>query len=826
MAEQIDSRHAFNGGEIGQLAYDRRDLQKYDQYLVRCRNFMPSIFGPAYRRPGSFFFDTAPRESLPVRFISFVVSNTTHRILVISPKTGGTGSTLSIIVTNDNLNPRWEMSGGARYELDLPFDADEIWEVQYARINDLIYMTHPKHRQRLVSRVGSEAAWSIEVLTPSWPPFCLRGSDQLDWMLAIGGSALQPGPIEVPAGPVTIICEELSTYPAPVLEPRSVFVPTDVGSTWIMTHRREELEVTLDLRPLPPIGISAELFCLGPWSVLLSIEDNPPTGYTRRVVLERREYGSQSWEPYRTIKATKTNPQITTAGDEARPCFLRIKVTGATGVAYLENPEAKLEVSNPDHHTLFKITSYINAHSVGATLLDNAYTAKYLLDAVGTPAGEDGPVLGQTKIWSPAAWSKTKGYPKTVAFHESRLFYGGSASFPQTVWGSGIDQYDNFRLGSNDDLGLSLNLISSDTNSVQWLGAGSKGLAVGTQSEEWVIASADNSKVLTPGTAATRRFGATGSAFIQSIPIRDVSLFVGANGTKIYEFFYEFASDSFRSADTNLMIDIEGGVLQMAVQRSPETTVWVVTNIGLLYSLTYEREQKVVAWARHKTQGQYLSVAVVPTRGGGDQVWVAVAREINGVTSTYLEHFQSDHIESLKNSTGAWTEGLFLDCAVRAYNPGGATVITGLDHLNGESVLAVGDGCPEPHTVLGGSITLSVPAVVTLVGINYESLMETTYIEKGDSRIAKKRLISTHVSVWKSLGGKVSAARGIDGSWEPLRYETMSTPMDSAQPLFTGLLEVKFQASSRNYNTITVRQDQPFPLVVTGLATRLDINFT
>jgi len=44
-------------------------------------------------------------------------------------------------------------------------------------------------------------------------------------------------------------------------------------------------------------------------------------------------------------------------------------------------------------------------------------------------------------------WSVGRGYPRTVTFHESRLYFGGSKSRPQTLWGSVVNDFFNFNKG-------------------------------------------------------------------------------------------------------------------------------------------------------------------------------------------------------------------------------------------------------------------------------------------------------------------------------------------------------------------------------------------
>jgi hypothetical protein len=41
-------------------------------------------------------------------------------------------------------------------------------------------------------------------------------------------------------------------------------------------------------------------------------------------------------------------------------------------------------------------------------------------------------------------WSSTKGWPRSVSFHEGRLYFGGSKSRPSTIWGSKIGLFFEF----------------------------------------------------------------------------------------------------------------------------------------------------------------------------------------------------------------------------------------------------------------------------------------------------------------------------------------------------------------------------------------------
>ncbi len=50
-------------------------------------------------------------------------------------------------------------------------------------------------------------------------------------------------------------------------------------------------------------------------------------------------------------------------------------------------------------------------------------------------------------------WSSGKGWPRSVTFHEGRLYFGGSKSRPSTIWGSKVGLFFDFDAteGLDDD---------------------------------------------------------------------------------------------------------------------------------------------------------------------------------------------------------------------------------------------------------------------------------------------------------------------------------------------------------------------------------------
>ncbi len=94
--------------------------------------------------------------------------------------------------------------------------------------------------------------------------------------------------------------------------------------------------------------------------------------------------------------------------------------------------------------------------------------------------------------WRLGAWSDTTGWPRTGAFHEDRLWAGGTDSFPQRVDGSKTGLYTNFEPSGvdgtvADDNAVALSLVADDLHEIRWMGTTNRGLAVGTTRGEWLL---------------------------------------------------------------------------------------------------------------------------------------------------------------------------------------------------------------------------------------------------------------------------------------------------------------------------------------------------
>jgi len=283
-------------------------------------------------------------------------------------------------------------------------------------------------------------------------------------------------------------------------------------------------------------------------------------------------------------------------------------------------------------------------------------------------------------------------YPGSVAFYEQRLFFAGSTNNPQTLWGSKSGDYTNFTPGSLDDDAVTYTIATDQVNAIQWLSPG-KVLAVGTAGGEFKVSASTNEEALTPTNVRVVRETNFGSAKITPQRIGSVVLFIQRAGRKVREFVYEFASDAYVSPDLTLLAEhiTQGGIIEIAYQQEPDSILWCVLDTGVLVALTYQRDQKVVAWHQHELGGtsnaagaaaKIESVATIPG-SEADEVWVAVKRYVDGSTVRYVERLKLG-LDDADSSEQAFfvDSGLTLDVstAITAATKANPAVITASSH--------------------------------------------------------------------------------------------------------------------------------------------------
>ena len=424
------------------------------------------------------------------------------------------------------------------------------------------------------------------------------------------------------------------------------------------------------------------------------------------------------------------------------------------------------------------------------------------------------------------ALSGTNNRPSVVSFFEQRLVFGNTNNNPQTLFFSKNGDYDNFTVGTGDNDALIYTIASNQVNAIRFLSA-TRVLTVGTSGGEYVLTSTNDGPV-TPTTTLIRKYSNYGTAQIDPVQVADVTLFAQRGKRKIREFKFvgDVNTGGYSAPDMTILAEhvTEGGLVQMAFQQEPDSVVWCIREDGTLLGLTYRREEEVVAWHKHVIGGQFgsgqavvESIATLPTDTGEDELFMIVKRTINSVTKRYIEKMK------VFDFGDDATTAFFVDSGL-SYSGSATTTLSGLYHLEGETLQVLGNGATHPdETVSGGGITLDYSSTKAAVGFGYDSTMQTLRIESGSvdgtSQGKPKRVHGITVRFFETVGAEVG---NDSGEVDRIFFRDSSMDMDTAVPMFTGDKDIEFPGGFDDDDRVYIKQGQPLPLTVLAFYPRMN----
>lgn len=463
------------------------------------------------------------------------------------------------------------------------------------------------------------------------------------------------------------------------------------------------------------------------------------------------------------------------------------------------------------------------------------------------------------ETWRLGSWSATTGYPRIGTFHQQRLFVGYTTTQPQTFWASQSGDFQNFQPDSwvnasptveaNDALDYTLG--AKKVSPIQWF-SGTRRLVIGTETGQWVISS--KGAAVTPLDLVAEPHTSVRSAFVDPIEIDDVTLFLERDKRSVDDLGYSFQTDGFKAADLNLLADHAGlsGTEQIAYQSKPYSLVFARGADGTIPCMTYKREQNVVGWTTLKIAGSTAGAAVVESiaaipgavkagtqvydSDNRDEVWAIVKRTIGGATKRYIEVFEGyfkGSNRSLFDTRAAWqtdmlskqADAFYVDSGI-TYSGASTTTITGLVHLNGESVMVNGNGVVQgPFTVSSGQISGLTAVTKAHVGLSYSwqlRLLKMNYGAQTGTSVGQEKAIGTMAFVLMDAakfdyGVETTGEKGSDA-----QFYAATQHMPSNGALFSG--EAKYDMTGGGWDTdprLIIKGSQPLPWTLLGVAPKV-----
>lgn len=793
-------QNSFAGGEVAPAMYGRTDMAKYAVSLRVMYNCYAHLHGGASNRPGTEFIAKSKYGGAKkCRVVGFEFSTVQAYNLEFGDKYIGFYMGGEKIVTDT----------GAAYQIESFYSEDALEELTFTQSADTLFIFHPDYPPAMLTRTG-HTAWALKA-------FEFKGGP---WLKTnITETSITPSDIR---GKVTLTATA------------DIFQLKHVGALWRLRHFLDAKRMwgvpnpsawaasgSYGLNNCVTYGGKA-YFCLADISSSTPPPSDPghweqcsentsfeimvynswhfvTNGFWKgKLLLQRRE--GDIWKTILNLTGTE-NKNYSESGKVTEPMLFRVvgdnfQATN-TGQAY-DRGYFQFDVSASEYDGWGVVSSYIDAKHV-------EFTVKKDLGRVEA-----------TKDWAEGAWSNVRGYPSCAVFtHDDRMMFAGSKFGPNTYWMSQTSDYSNLSTSLPETLdtdAITNTLVSRQVNQIRHMVPMGEILAF-TSGSEWKIWPGANGTAFTPTSIQAKNQENRGIAKVAPVVIGTRVVYVQDMGSTVRDLGYALNDDAYTGNDLSVFArHLFAGykIVSIAYQQEPDSIVWMVRNDGVLLSLTYLREQDVWAWSRHETDGQFESVAAIP---GGDrtEIWFVVRREINGQVERYIERLAA------RSTSKDPKEKFFIDSGL-TYRGNPATVISGLEHLEGKVVSILGDGNVLPQQVVKeGKVTLSVPCQIAHIGLPYLSEIETLNVDfplkDGTIQGRKKRIPIVTLRLESSRGVWVGPRRE---KMSEIKWRATENYDDPIQ-LFTGDKEITIYSEPTREARLVIQQRDPLPLTLLAI---------
>lgn len=287
----------------------------------------------------------------------------------------------------------------------------------------------------------------------------------------------------------------------------------------------------------------------------------------------------------------------------------------------------------------------------------------------------------------------TTTYAPAIGRFQQRSITGGQKGRPATVYGS--QSGDPFNMGEDDaaDADAFRHELDS-TSSIRWF-LDSDGLLIGTS--HGVTRMIGTQGPLSPSDKLALADVAVGCAPILPAKMGNSALYIQTDRQRLQEVTIPPNGVKLAVSDLSQLADhigdeaLSGSKFKgCAAQSDPNKVLWCYHDDGRLSGVTFDRQESLFGWHTHPMANAEV-ISLKPLRGvdGRTEIWAIIKRTINGATKRSIEIMDPE---------------VYSDGAVK-YSGVPATTITGLDHLEGETVTVYGDGYFRgTFVVTGGQI--------------------------------------------------------------------------------------------------------------------------
>lgn len=595
--------NSFTNGIVSPYISTRNDLDKYSLSCEELKNFINLPYGAIERRDGTMFVDDITEFSTDNTSVlnpvigRFKFSNSEVYILVFGDKRiyiRDANDEVSILDTT--LKVSTVIYDGTANSI--PYTIADLQKIKYRQSADVLYIVHPDYPPHKLIRTGSATA-GFQFSCAEVEFTDIAQEDYSNNPLIPMTATRASGTGTVSAGTTVTLTSDSGD---------NIFTNSQAGDYVKFVAKRSDIPATVKFTASPG-NDNVYNYVKGKWDI--------ETIHT--------------WTG--TLDVYMNNNPAATAGDAGWQKIFTMDSSADKN--YIKNYESidyqsVRFVSTAATHAIavnFNATSNVYSTLKILSIVDNDTVTAKTLNLLYMPVGA---ATISTDMWAHGEWSSSKGYPSCIEFHQERLYMASTYEKPNTIWGSGVSDFQNFNALGNDGLTdsspVSYSLSGGDVVSIKWM-ASQRILLVGSDGGNFTVTGAGTNEPITPSSISVRRQDNVSSGSFDAFVASDTVIYSQSNGKKIRAAIYEDVSDGYISEDLNLINnDILGvGIVSMAFQQIPEPYIWIISKDGNMYGMCYNRAQSIFGWSKQVTAGQFLSVTTTTT-DDNDIVWLLVKR--------------------------------------------------------------------------------------------------------------------------------------------------------------------------------------------------------
>ncbi|MFQ6609431.1 MAG: hypothetical protein ACE5D7_01395 [Fidelibacterota bacterium] len=762
MAKIWNFQSNMNRGELDPLLTGRIDLQSYYNGMESATNMLSIPQGGMKKRPGTQYIGTALGNG---RLENFSFNVEQNYLLVFS--------NLRMEIYKDGVL-QTNINGTGNDYLVVPWTLAQILEFDYIQSADTIIITHPDVETRTITRT-SDTTWTIATAGFTNIP-------QFDF-----NDASSPTPVDERHRLTFANHNEGDRYKISlegILTEELVFAGDDTSNLVNMVNAIQALPNTGNS------GVQGEIFTTG---TVFDIIFTGEAADDYEILTVTPVFSQNVAFQVTVVKVPISSSGTHTGGTHATILTDAVANFPAEGVV---NGQTVQNFTDGSSGTITGVTTTTVTVAALAGGADNQWElgdVYFILVNLGngTSRKED-------------TWSATRGWPTTCTFHEGRLWFGGSRQRPATIWGSRPFDFFNFDQGKGlDDESAEATLDTDQVNAIEAIFS-NRSLQIFTSGQEFYVPASP----ITPESIAVKPQSNMGSSRVRPVTVEGATFFVQRTGKALLQFTFLNDLQANQAKSVSLLAThLINTPIKLAISRGTEETdanyVYIINNNGTMTvfnSLTSEDVTGFTPWetaADSNNASKIKSGAVVD-----NEINLLVERIINGSTVYLIE----------KENTDFQTDSTITDTTNDAE-------ITGLNHLEGETVWAKADGAfIGSFIVSGGKITLDRTSSDKEAGLSFIPTLVTMPLnmplQNGPNASLKKKIVRFSLQIFESNGIIVNDQRIPDKT-------TGIDQFDAPVPR-TGFERMSLLGWSIE-SQVTITQDTPMPLTILNIGMEVSI---